>query len=88
MYQTTSWLCDENLNWVETPFTDDIDSSHYATIILNSAKAAFKSGGTEHSFTDQSKEMLYQIMKGEKYSKIATKLLVEIDILTTIYPYY
>ena len=32
--------------------------------------------------------MLHQIMSGEKYSKIATKLLAEIDILTTLYPQF
>ena len=47
-----------------------------------------KSGGIEYDTTDQSKEMLYQIMTGEKYSKIAIKLLVEIDILTVICPQY
>ena len=30
--------------------------------------------------------MLYQIMQGKKYSKIAIKLLAEIDILAAIYP--
>ena len=45
-----------------------------------------KSGGIEYDTTEQSKEMLYQIMKGEKYSKIVVKLFAEIDILTAIYP--
>ena len=74
------------MEWANIPFTADIDPSYYATIILNSAKAAFKTGGTKYSLTDQSKEMLYQIMKGQKFSKIATKLLAEIDILTALYP--
>ena len=86
MYRTTPWFRDEKLDWATTPFTDDIDPSQYATIILDSAKTAFKQGGTKYSITEQSKEMLYQIMKGQKYSKIATKLLAEIDILTAIYP--
>ena len=47
-----------------------------------------KSGGIEYDTTKQSKEMLHQIMSGEKYSKIATKLLAEIDILTALYPQF
>ena len=47
-----------------------------------------KLGGIEYDTTEQSKEMLHQIMSGEKYSKIATKLLAEIDILTTLYPQF
>ena len=76
------------MEWTTTPFTDDLDLSYYATIILDSVKTAFKQGSTKYSLTDQSKEMLYQIMKGEKYSKIATKLLAEIDTLTAFYPGY
>ena len=74
MFCTTPWFRDEKLEWATTPFTNDIDPSHYATIILDLAKTAFKQGGTKYSMTEQSKEMLYQIMKGQKYSKIATKL--------------
>ena len=81
MFQTTSWFCNEKLNWANTPFTDDIDSSYYATIILNSVKAAFKSGGTEYSLTDQSKEMSYQIMKGENIPRLLQNYLQKLTSL-------
>ena len=86
MFRTTPWFRDEKLDWAATPYNDDIDPSSYATIIIDSAKTAYKQFGTKYSVTEQSKEMLYQIMKGQKYSKIATKLLAEIDILTVLYP--
>lgn len=62
MHQTTSWLYNERLNWTDIPFTNDIDPSHYATTIINSTKAALKSESTEYNTTEQSREMLYQIM--------------------------
>ena len=65
-----------------------MDLSQYATTIISSAQAAMKSGGIEYDTTKESKEMLHQIMLGEKYSKIATKLLAEIDILTALYPQF
>ena len=86
MFCTTPWFCDEKLEWAATPFNNDIDPSRYATIILDSAKTAFKQFGTKYSLTEQSKEILYQIMKGQKYSKIATKLFAEINVLTALYP--
>ena len=70
MYRTTTWLRTEHLGWANTPFNDDINPSQYATIIISSAQAALKTGEIEYDTTEQSKEILHQIMSGENILKL------------------
>ena len=85
MYWTTSWIFNGSLNWVDIPFTDYIDPSHYATIIII-PQNCFQIRRYRIQYNKQIKKNVISDNTRWKYSKIATKLLAKIDILITIYP--
>ena len=74
------------MNWANTPFTDDIDPSKYASIILYSASEAHQTSDIDYTPREQALEMLTQVLKGSKYAKSATKLLTELSIYNYLQP--
>jgi len=74
------------LNWAVKEFTDDIDPSKYASIILYSVDKHKRQSNIEYTPREQALEMLNQVLKGNKYAKSATKLLTELSIYNFFEP--
>ena len=74
------------MNWANTSFTDDIDPSKYASIVLYSVEEAKQTSNINYSAKEQALEMLTQVLKGNKYAKSATKLLTELSIYNYLRP--
>ena len=74
------------MNWANTPFTDNIDPSKYASIILYLASEALQTSDIKYTQREQALEMLTQVLKGSKYAKSATKLLTELSIYNYLQP--
>ena len=74
------------MDWAVKDFTDDTDSSKYASIILYSVDKHKRQSNTEYTSREQALEMLNQVSKGNKYAKSATKLLTELLIYNFFEP--
>ena len=74
------------MNWVSTPFNDDIDPSKNASIILYLVFKAKQQLDIDYTPTEQALEMLTQVLKGNKNEKSATKLLTELSVCNFFMP--
>lgn len=72
------------MNWASTLFNEDIDPSKYASIILYLVSKAKQQSDIENTPREQALEMLTEVLKGNKYAKLAIKLLTEILICNFI----
>ena len=74
------------MNWAVKDFTDDIDPSKYALILLYSVDKHKRQSNIEYTPREQALEMLNQVLKGNKYAKSAKKLLTELSVYNFFEP--